>query len=570
MGRRFDAIIVGSGFGGSVVTWKLADAGLNVCLLERGQRWAPGSFPRSPDEMRANFWDPSEGLYGLFDLWSFRDLEVVAASGLGGGSLIYANVLLRKDPTWYPRDERLWNGDVEDWPISDADLAPHYVHVEQVLRPTPYPFAQPPYDATPKTRALRDAARAAGLDFRLPPLAVTFQPRPGAPPACGEEIHEPRPNLHGCVRVTCRLCGECDVGCNYGSKNTLDLTFLSEAERAGADIRDCCEVKVFGRNDGGSFFVRYLRHDPRRPPDEVRTESRELHEIQATRVILAAGALGSTYLLLRNRHRLHRVSDRLGLRVCGNGDFLGFVGDAREPDPARPGHARPRSLAPSRGPVITGAVRLPDRLDGAAGRGAYVEEGGLPAFALWAAQGFAVPGWLRRGLRFAGQWLRARLSSAPRSDVGGDVSRLLGDPHASGASLPFLGMGRDVPDGRMALRGRYLALDWSPESSDEHFTRVREAMRTIAEGLDGRYRDTPLRLLRRAVTVHPLGGCSMGVDRARGVVDPFGAVFDNPGLYVADGSVLPGSVGPNPSLTIAAFADRVAEHILRRHAKGEP
>ena len=95
--ERFDAIVIGSGFGGSVSAYRLAESGLRVCLLERGKPYPPGSFARTPGQMRTNFWDPTRGLYGLFDLWSFHGLNALVSSGLGGGSLIYANVLLRKD-----------------------------------------------------------------------------------------------------------------------------------------------------------------------------------------------------------------------------------------------------------------------------------------------------------------------------------------------------------------------------------------------------------------------------------------------------------------------------------------
>ena len=122
MREHFHAVIVGSGFGGSVVAARLAEAGMRVLVLERGKAYPPGSFPRSPREMEGNFWDPSEGLHGLFDVWSFRGLDAIVASGLGGGSLIYANVLLRKDERWF-------NG----WPLSRRDLDPHYAAVEQVL-----------------------------------------------------------------------------------------------------------------------------------------------------------------------------------------------------------------------------------------------------------------------------------------------------------------------------------------------------------------------------------------------------------------------------------------------------
>src|SRR5919202_562727 len=155
---HFDAVIVGSGFGGSVMAYRLAEAGLRVCLLERGKAHPPGSFPRSPYRMRSNFWDPSEGLYGMFNIWSFTGLGAVISSGLGGGSLIYANVALRKDPATFADDER------ERWPVSYGDLEPWYAAVEDMQQPVAYPDDREPYASTPKTNAVLDAARRTGLN----------------------------------------------------------------------------------------------------------------------------------------------------------------------------------------------------------------------------------------------------------------------------------------------------------------------------------------------------------------------------------------------------------------------
>ncbi len=95
--EHFDAVVVGSGFGGAVAAFRLAEAGVErVLVLERGQPYPPGSFPRTPRGMRENFWDPATGLHGLFDVWSFPHVTALVAAGLGGGSLIYANVILRK------------------------------------------------------------------------------------------------------------------------------------------------------------------------------------------------------------------------------------------------------------------------------------------------------------------------------------------------------------------------------------------------------------------------------------------------------------------------------------------
>jgi cholesterol oxidase len=128
--------------------------------------------------------------------------------------------------------------------------------------------------------------------------------------------------------------------------------------------------------------------------------------------------------------------------------------------------------------------------------------------------------------------------------------------------LPLLGMGRDIPDGVMRLRRGHLDIDWTVKTSEAYFHRVRQTMKGISDQLGTRFEKTPLSLLRRVITVHPLGGCPMGRDEREGVVDAYGAVFNYPGLYVADGSVMPGPVGANPSLTIAAFANRMAQRIV--------
>jgi len=132
--EQFDAIVVGSGFGGSVIAYRLAEAGLRVCLLERGKAYPPGSFPRSPYWMRDSFWDPGKGLYGLYDFWSFHRIHALVASGLGGGSLIYANVVMRKDEEWFVKDD-LQNGGYEYWPLTRPKPDPHYDAVEGMMRP---------------------------------------------------------------------------------------------------------------------------------------------------------------------------------------------------------------------------------------------------------------------------------------------------------------------------------------------------------------------------------------------------------------------------------------------------
>jgi cholesterol oxidase len=567
--ERFDAIVVGSGFGGSVSAYRLAEAGKSVCLLERGKPYPPGSFARTPMAMGRNFWDPTEGLFGLFDYWSFVGLDALVSSGLGGGSLIYANVLIRKDERWFVEDG-LEGGGVEHWPVNRADLDPHYDRVEAMLKPQRYPLEHPPYSETPKTNAFKEAAEANGLEWFLPDLAVTFA-NEGEEPITGEPITEPHPNLHGRTRYTCRLCGECDIGCNYGSKNTLDFNYLTEAQRQGAEIRTRCEVRAIEPLEGGGYAVRYVEYDrdAEGVPTDIFDPALARHTVVAERLIISGGTLGSTRLLLRNRGALPRISKTLGDRFCGNGDLLTFaLKCSREEN----GQRVPRVIDPSLGPVITSAARVPDALDGAEGRGFYVEDAGFPAFATWMISLLEGPSslWRFRGeaMRLARERMRVdRYRHTGRSAA---LSALLGSAELSSGMLPMLVMGRDVPDGHMYLRHNHLRVNWRKGTkgsfrkgrSGPYFDRARETCKRIASSLGGRFQDNPIWFLSRVITVHPLGGCPMGHTERDGVVNEWGEVFGYPGLHVADGSVMPGPVGPNPSLTIAALADRFADGII--------
>ncbi|WP_028067140.1 GMC oxidoreductase [Solirubrobacter soli] len=550
---HYDAIVVGSGFGGSVTAYRLAEAGKRVLVLERGRPYPPGSFTRSPFRARESFWDPPRGLVGMYHYWSFKGIDALVSAGLGGGSLIYANVFIRKDENWFVQED-MSDGGYEYWPVNRADLDPHYDRVEKMLKLQQYPFDHEPYASTPKTIAFKEAAEANGLEWFLPKLAVSFS-NEGRPPVPGEAVVEEIPNLHGRTRTTCQLCGECDVGCNYGSKNTLDYNYLTYAKHHGAEIRTLADVRRIGpRADGHGYDVTYadLAEHPEHPVT---------YDLTCDHLILSAGTLGTTNLLLKNRSAFPALSRKLGSRFCGNGDLLTLALNTTK---VTDGVREPRIVDPGYGPVITSTARMPDANDpGGSGRGFYLQDAGFPQHLAWILHVVSAPKQLWRWREGAAYLVKNWLSKDADTDVTGHIADLMLPSELSSGGLPLLGMGRDVPDGRMFLRKGQLDIDWRKASgSDEYFTRLRNTSRDFATALGGRFTDNPLWFLRRVITVHPLGGAPMGRHAGEGVVDAYGNVFGHPGLHIADGSVMPGPTGPNPSFTIAALADRFADQII--------
>ena len=317
--ERFDTVVVGSGFGGSVVAHRLAEQEPRVLVLERGQPYPPGSFARTPREVGQGFWDPKENLHGLFEVWNFSGLDMICASGLGGGSLIYANVMIRKDADSFVREDLDADGR-EYWPITRQELEPHYDNVEAMQAPQSFPVDVEPYASVGKARAMRDAADELGLEVEEPLLAVLFAPKAGGDPVPGAPVTDA--SLHGRPRSTCRLCGECNIGCNFGAKNTLDFTYLTAALAQRSEdphlLRGAHDRAARRRQAG--YRVGYEQHLPARRahPDDL---------LDPTRGAVAHGARrprgprgrrgGSPRLLLANRASLPGLSPSLGTPGVG-------------------------------------------------------------------------------------------------------------------------------------------------------------------------------------------------------------------------------------------------------------
>jgi len=320
------------------------------------------------------------------------------------------------------------------------------------------------------------------------------------------------------------------------------------------------QVETFAqRGDRNGYDVTFIAHDPAnlegKHLDKQQKRTLERITISCERLILAAGTMGTTFLLLSNRSNFRDLSPALGSRFSTNGDDLAFFLNAKG------------ELRPDFGPVITTAIRYPDSLDGNGdeGRGFYVEDGGNPYLLSWMAELSGVFGFIRRALRFLWLSVLYRLGMSRTTDMGYRFAKLIGQCRRSNNSMPVLVMGRDVPSGMFTLKNGILDCDWTFAASKQYYDRVSRELKRLAEAIDARYAANPVWRFdfQRVLTAHPLGGCPMGRSPQDGVVNEWGEAFGYPGLYVADGSVMPGPVGPNPSLTIAAFADRVADGIIK-------
>ncbi len=518
MERAYDAVIVGSGFGGGITACRLAEQGWRVCVLERGRRFGPGDFPDRPEQAPFAFWHHVLNPGGMFDLRLMRDLTVLTAAGVGGGSLVYANVQLRAPADVF---------EDPDWPaaIDRPGLDGYYDRTEDALQPRETP-ADPDL---PKIRAFDAMARRAGREPSRLPLAVHF----------GEDRRHPFSGVH---QQGCDNLGRCDIGCPLSAKNTVDITYIARAEAHGAEVFPLHEV--LGINPppraGGNWRVGFRD-----------LQYRVRGEVEAPVLVLAAGTLGSSRLLLKNRRRLDRLSPALGTRFSGNGDALGLALDPAADDVA--------GARTEYGPSMT------SRVDYTAERGFMVADGGLPenfGGLLEIIRGVnALTGWGRVVLHVKSA--AARLGFSDRHVTHRNVK--LRRDHPIGDSLVFLMIGRDAANGRMRLTPLLRCFDirWSKAESEELFDGMRQAAGELAEAAGAKsFFALDAGPLGKFITVHPLGGCPMADDPASGVVDDGGRVHGYEGLYVLDGSIVPTALGVNPSKTIAALAERGVEHLL--------
>lgn len=517
---NFDVIVIGSGFGGAISAARLAEAGYEVLVLERGKRWDKSNYPRHPEDQW--LWDrehPEIG-QGWLEFHNFPHMSVASGAAIGGGSLIYANISCE------PLPETFSSG----WPqeISYYELKPYCDTVAKFMNVKPVPDNQ----WTNRMRLMQEAAQktGAGSRFKQLELAVSFDPEFNYEQTDPFNVLKSKRfiNAQGVEQGTCVHLGNCDIGCDADAKNTLDRNYIPWAERFRAEVRPLHLVTDIQPADGG-YKVSFDRLD-----QGVRIPGSESARI----VIVAAGSLGSTELLLRCREinrTLPNISPFLGRNWSSNGDFL------------TPAFYDARDVAPSRGPTITCAIDFLDRSCG--GQSFWVQDGGFPHLLLDYAR---------------------HIDDSPRKN---EAARLLLDAFRDlmrGNSMaqnvmPWFAQGVDAANGTLSMHHSIhtgdpcLNLAWDIGKSKQIIDAIVAMHLKLAEATGGHPVVPPTwSHLHSLVTPHPLGGCGMGDTLLNGVVNHAGEVFNYQNLYVIDGAIVPESLGVPPSRTIGALAERCA------------
>ena len=595
----FECVIVGSGFGGAVMAARLASqfpAG-QLAVLERGKEFLPGDFPQTLAQGAAQFKTPVNPL-GLFD-FSFRpDMDTLTGNGLGGTSLIYASVTLEPLPEVFEANKSIAEQEntVRVWPqeITYAILKPYFDRVRDMLAVEKYIDQKDiaseiqRYDPALQGSFMYGAEDGthpiSGVIFKdyqdrsfkeRPPLAkaellrdlvtpadtknTTLSPFQKAPIAINlTQYSDGEKNRFGIPQKKCNLCGDCVTGCNKGAKNTLVMNYLPLAKQQGALL--FCQMEVLRISASDKTGYRYRLNTLRWDVVNGKACSTAV-SIYTNSVILSAGVFGTGKILLNSQQAGDfQFSQRLGHDFSGNADTISFsyFGKKRLNSVGVGAQILPQWEV---GPTITAYADF--RQDES--RQYMIQEGAWPSLLS-----------KLTGRAFAAEHLFSTRRAIWRDFLKADVAH--NPDSALNHSQVWLALGHDQAQGHLHVctKGKlHISLIWPAAAVQTVLTTLRKNFAQFSR-LTGSYnilnpRERFSWLGKRGatpITVHPLGGCCMADDVHRGVTDHVGRVFDRsgsflPGLYVSDGSLCNGALGANPSLTIAALAERAAEQIIQ-------
>ncbi len=501
----YDVLVIGSGFGGSVTALRLTEKGYRVGVLETGRRFADDEFAKTSWRLRKYLWAPALGCFGIQRLTLLKNTFVMSGSGVGGGSLVYANTLYEPPDQFYADPQ--W-AHITDW---KDELAPYYDQAKRMLGVVANPAT------TAADRVLLEVAEDMGIGhtYRRTPVGVYF----------GQSGVDPFFGGAGPARQSCTLCGECMTGCRVGAKNTTVKNYLYLAERAGAVVHPLTTAMSV-RPIAGGYAV-----------DTRRTGRRSRRTFTATQVVFSAASLGTQRLLhrMRDTGTLPLLSPRLGLLARTNSEAV----------------LAARSLRPdtdySRGVAITSSIH-PDSVTHVEpvryGRGSNVM--GLMATVLVDGE----PGRRRWVLGVRELWRQRR-----------DLLRIHNPRRWSERMIGLLVMqtldNSVTTYTKRGLFGRRMTTrQGAGQPSPSWIPAGHEVTRRVAAKIGGLPQGAWTDMANVPITGHFIGGCAIGDSPDTGVVDPYQRLYGHPGLHVVDGSAISANLGVNPSLTITAQAER--------------
>lgn len=533
----YHVIVVGSGYGGGIAASRIARAGQQVCLLERGKEKWPGQFPESLVEVAENVQYDSGSMHvgkktALFDFRRNKEMWVMIGCGLGGTSLINASVSLPPDPRIYDQFPKQI---LQDWQLMEQCFS--------ISRDWLQPTFLPDSITLAKTQGFKRQSSEVDGKWYKAPINVAF---------------EAKVSKGGIQQNPCNLCGNCVTGCNIGAKTTTLMNYIPDAYNWGCEVY--CEVQVEyverleAQKKWKLHCVKYSDHaDP--VPFTVTCDI----------CVLAGGSLGSTEIMLRSKQNGLNTSAMVGKKFTSNGDCLGFAYNGNMEMNAM-GYAKNDPNLPKTpvGPTITSCCDM--RATGKPLEDCFmVEEGAVPI-----SMGFIAPEALAAasaviGQRTGGDYLQQKYrelqSLAHGCHYGADRN-----------TQTFLFVGHDKANGHMYLENNKLRIEW-PEK-DGVFQKSLKVMLDLSKKDQSIFVRDPLYSKLggwNLITVHPLGGCAMAENGTTGVINHKGQVFTGSSdqvydsLYVCDGSIFPAAIGVNPLLTICALAERIIVWMARDH-----
>lgn len=518
---NFDFVVIGSGFGGSVSALRLAEKGYSVCVIERGKRFKDEDYPKTNWNIRKFLWMPLLKCFGIQNMSLFRNVLILSGTGVGGGSLVYANTLLEPGDAFYRAP--IWSG-LADW---KQELAPHYATAKRMLGVVPYPRL------THADRVLKECAEELGRadTFKVSNVGVFF----GEP---GVEVPDPYFGGAGPARKGCIQCGGCMVGCRHNAKNTLVKNYLYFAEKLGAQVlaeTNVDRVVPIGKRGEQGYIVEVSR--------STAWFKKERRRITARQVVFSAGVLGTLHLLFRAKHvqrTLPNLSERLGYEIRTNSEALIGVTEIDAKNDC------------SEGVAITSIFHPDDHT--------HIEPVRYPRGSSFM-RVLAVP------MADAGNWLVRPLKmlwatiSRPR-----DTLRILFAREWAARTTILLVM--QTLDNKMRFRfGRgfltlfrrrlMTAADQGALKIPSYIPIGHQVARMFARKTNALPQSAVNEvLLGIPTTAHILGGCPIAESEHAGVIDSRHRVYGYEGMFVCDGSAIPANLGVNPSLTITAMTER--------------